>query len=91
MPIAIGVVLALGVHLAKATARPVVNAATARVGAPVDSIAEDAGPFALAFAALLAPVLVLLSIVVLAVAVIVLVRRRRRSKLAAQGHPSPSP
>jgi hypothetical protein len=91
VPIAIGVVLALGVHLAKATARPVVNAATAGVGAPVASVAEDAGAFALAFAALLAPVLVLLGIVVLAVAVIVLVRRRRRSKRAAQGHPSPSP
>ena len=91
VPIAIGVVLALGVHLAKATARPVVNAATAGVGAPVASVAEDVGAFALAFAALLVPVLVLLGIVVLAVAVVVLVRRRRRSKRAAQGHPSPSP
>jgi hypothetical protein len=91
VPIAIGVVLALGVHLAKATARPVVNAATAGVGAPVVSVAEDAGAVALAFAALLAPILVLLGIVVLAVAVIVLVRRRGRSKRAAQGHPSPSP
>ena len=90
VPIAIGVVLALGVHLAKATARPVVNAATAGVGAPVASVAEDAGAVALAFAALLAPILVLLGIVVLAVAVVVLVRRRRRSKRAAQGHPSPS-
>ncbi len=91
VPIAIGVVLALGVHLAKATARPVVNAATAGVGAPVASVAEDVGAFALAFAALLVPVLVLLGIVVLAVAVVVLVRRRRRSNRAAQGHPSPSP
>lgn len=91
VPIAIGVVLALGVHLAKAAARPVVNAATAGVGAPVASVAEDAGAFALAFAAILAPVLVLLGIVVLAVAVIVLVRRRRRSKRATHGHPSPSP
>ena len=91
VPIAIGVVLALGVHLAKATARPVVNAATAGVGAPVASVAEDVCAFALAFAALLVPVLVLLGIVVLAVAVVVLVRRRRRSKRAAQGHPSPSP
>ena len=50
-----------------------------------------AGAFALAFAALLAPVLVLLGIVVLAVAVIVPVWRRRRSKRATQGHPSSSP
>jgi Domain of unknown function (DUF4126) len=91
IPIAIGVVLALGVHLAKATARPVVNAATGGVGAPVASTAEDLGSFGLAFAALLAPVLVLVGIVVLAVLVVVLVRRQRRTKRAREGHPSPAP
>jgi len=77
VPIAIGIVLALGVHLAKAAARPIVNASTAGVGAPVASVAEDAGSFALAFAAILAPVLVLLGIIVMVVLIVWLVRRRR--------------
>jgi hypothetical protein len=84
VPIAIGIVLALGVHLAKAAARPIVNASTAGVGAPVASAAEDAGSFTLAFAAILAPVLVLLAIVVMAALVVWLVRRRLRRERAAQ-------
>lgn len=80
VPIAIGIVLALGVHLAKAAARPLVNASTGGVGAPVASAAEDAGSFALAFAAVLVPVLVLIGIIVIAVLAVVLVRRRRRRR-----------
>jgi hypothetical protein len=76
IPIAVGVVLALAVHLAKAAARPVVNAATGGVGAPVASAAEDVGSVALAFAALLAPVLVVVGIAVAIALVVVLVRRR---------------
>lgn len=53
-----GVVLAGGVHAAKATARPVVNATTGGVGAPVASAAEDAGAVVLSATAILAPVLV---------------------------------
>jgi hypothetical protein len=90
IPVAIGVVLALGVHLVKAIARPAVNVSTGGIGAPVVSTAEDAGSFALAFAAILAPVLVLLGIVLIAVLVVVLVRRRRRARRDRQGHPSPS-
>lgn len=82
VPIAVGVVLALGVHLAKAAARPVVNAATAGVGAPVASAVEDAGSFALAFAALLAPVLVVLGLALVVVLVVVVVRRRRATRTA---------
>lgn len=78
VPIAIGIVLALGVHVAKAAARPLVNASTGGVGAPVASAAEDAGSFALAFAAILVPVLVLIGIIVIAALVVVFVRRRRR-------------
>jgi membrane protein implicated in regulation of membrane protease activity len=88
--VAIGVVLALAVHLVKAIARPAVNVATGGIGAPVVSTAEDAGSFALAFAAILAPVLVLLGIVLIAVLVVVLVRRRRRARRDRQEHPSPS-
>ena len=88
VPIAIGVGLALLVHLAKAMTRPVVNAATAGVGAPVASAAEDAGAFALAFAAILAPVLVVLGIVAIAALVIIAVRRRRARSAR---HPSIAP
>jgi Domain of unknown function (DUF4126) len=89
IPVAIGVVLALGVHLVKATARPVVNAATGGVGAPVASTAEDAGSLALAFTAILAPVLVLVGIVAMVVLVVVLVRRRR-AKRGPTEHPTTS-
>jgi hypothetical protein len=82
IPIAVGVVLALAVHLAKAAARPVVNAATGGVGAPVASAAEDLGSFALVFAALLAPVLVVVGIAVAIALVVVLVRRRRAVRAA---------
>ena len=91
VPIAIGAVLALLVHLAKAGARPVVNAATGGVGAPVASVAEDAGSVALAFAAILAPVLVVIGIVIFTVLVVAFVRRRRARKAQAARHPSPTP
>lgn len=83
VPIAVGVVLALLVHLAKSMARPVINGMTAGVGAPVTSTAEDAGSFALAFAAILAPVLVVFGIIAIVVLVIIVARRRRarRSRL----------
>jgi len=63
-----GVLLAGGVHVAKAVARPVVNASTAGIGAPVVSTAEDAGAVALSVTAIAAPILV----VVVLVAVFVL-------------------
>ncbi|MBM7504867.1 DUF4126 domain-containing protein [Agromyces aurantiacus] len=77
IPVAIGVVLALGVHLAKAAARPVVNASTAGVGAPVVSTVEDLGSAALSFLAILVPVLVVIALGVMIGLVIVVVRRRR--------------
>ena len=89
VPIAIGAGLALLVHLAKATARPVVNTATMGVGAPVASAVEDAGSFTLAFAAILAPVLVILGIVLMAILVILVVRRRKRLReTGGTEHPS---
>ena len=60
-----GVLLAGGVHVFKATMRPVVNATTAGVGAPVVSTAEDAGAVAISAAAIFAPVLVILLVAVL--------------------------
>lgn len=80
IPVAIGVVLALGVHAAKALARPVVNASTAGVGAPIASTLEDIGSVSLSFVAILLPALVLIAIVAMAVLVIVLLRRRREGR-----------
>ena len=44
VPIVAGGLIALGVHGVKAASRPVVNASTAGLGAPVASTAEPAGP-----------------------------------------------
>jgi len=57
--VALGVLLAGGVHVAKATARPVVNATTGGTGAPVASAAEDVVSVASTALAIFAPVLVI--------------------------------
>jgi hypothetical protein len=75
VPVLVGVLLALATHLAKALVRPVVNAATLGIGAPVVSAVEDATSLSLALAALVLPVLVVL---LLAVPVVVGVRLARR-------------
>jgi hypothetical protein len=63
--VALGVLLAGAVHTVKAVARPVVNASTAGVGAPVVSVVEDAGAVALSVTAILAPLLVVVVLAVL--------------------------
>ncbi len=55
-----GLVLALGVHSAKAAARPAVNLATLGVGAPVVSVIEDVTSAVASFLAIFAPVLFIL-------------------------------
>lgn len=52
----LGLVLAFGVHAAKATARPVVTATTAGLGNPVVSLMEDVVSAVVSILALLAPV-----------------------------------
>ncbi len=56
--IALGILLAGGVHVAKATTRPAVNASTAGVGGPVASVVEDVVALVTSVAAVLAPILV---------------------------------
>lgn len=53
-----GVLLAGGVHAAKASTRPVVNATTGGAGAPVASAIEDAGAVVMSAVAIAAPALV---------------------------------
>jgi hypothetical protein len=80
IPVATGVVIALVVHAAKAAVRPVVNATTAGIGAPVVSTAEDATSALMSVIAIVLPILVLLLLVGLAFAFIGLGRRRRRRR-----------
>ncbi|MFC0098035.1 DUF4126 domain-containing protein [Micromonospora marina] len=80
VPVLVGVLIALGVHLLKAAARPVINATTAGVGAPVASTAEDATSVVMSVVALLLPVLVLVFLVALVIFVPWLFRRRRERR-----------
>ena len=80
VPIAIGVVTALVVHLTKTAVRPAANVATAGAAAPVLSTIEDFTSVGLTFAAILIPALVLLILVALAWGAWWLFRRRRRKR-----------
>ncbi len=82
VPVVLGVVLALGVHVTKATARPVVNATTLGVGAPVVSVVEDVSAVVMVVLAIVVPVLVLAALVALVWA---LWRLRRRRRVRAGG------
>jgi hypothetical protein len=82
IPVAIGVVVALAMHLTKTAVRPVANVATAGVAAPVLSTFEDVTSIGLVFVAILVPVLVLVVLVVIAWAAVSLWRRRRRKQRA---------
>ncbi|MFV2114398.1 DUF4126 domain-containing protein [Micromonospora sp. LOL_025] len=87
VPVVTGVVIALGVHLLKSAARPVINATTAGVGAPVASTAEDATSVAMSVVAIILPVLVLAFLLGLVVFVFWFIRRRsdrRRERQAAR-------
>ncbi|BDZ44347.1 DUF4126 domain-containing protein [Naasia aerilata] len=78
VPVAVGVAVALVVHLLKAGTRAAANAALAGIGAPVLSVAEDVTSVALVVAAILLPVLVLVALAGLAVVAILVVRWGRR-------------
>jgi hypothetical protein len=77
VPVAAGVLIALAVHGVKAASRPVVNATTAGVGAPVVSTAEDVSSIVMSVLAILVPILVLLGLIVLISSAIWVFRRRR--------------
>lgn len=84
VPIAIGVVLALGTHLTKMAARPVLNAVTVGAAAPAVSTAEDASSVILSIFALLFPLLVLVAIGGLVVALVAAIRSANRRKRERQ-------
>ena len=82
VPVALGILLALGTHLAKMAARPALNLATAGLAAPAVSTAEDFGSVILSLLALLLPVLVIVAIGGIITAFVLALRRasRRRSR-----------
>jgi hypothetical protein len=81
MPIVAGMVISFVVHGMKAAARPVVNASTGGLGAPVASTVEDIFSVVMSFVAILFPVLIVLFLIVL-VGMFVAMRRRRKRKKA---------
>jgi hypothetical protein len=72
-----GVILAGGVHVAKAGGRPVVTATTAGVGNPIVSTIEDLISFVTSLLAIVAPYVVL-TLVIIALSLFIWRFRRRR-------------
>ena len=81
--VVMGVLLAGGMHAAKATARPVINAGTAGVGAAMVSTAEDAGAVAMSAIAIAIPILVIFILAGLLYVLWRMWRRRRRKRREA--------
>ena len=72
-----GLLVAGGVHVAKATARPVVTATTGGTMNPVVSTAEDILSLVVAILAILAPILIMILLVLV---LVWFIRRRRRRR-----------
>lgn len=82
VPMAIGAVLALTVHAIKALARPIINATTLGVGAPIASVIEDATSVSMSLIAIVLPILVILGIVLVVPFVWWVLRRLKRRRAA---------
>ncbi|MFS8479283.1 MAG: DUF4126 domain-containing protein [Micromonosporaceae bacterium] len=80
IPVVAGVVIALLVHIVKALTRPVVNAVTVGLGAPVVSTAEDATSITMSLVAIVLPFLVILFLIGMVLVGWVLLRRRAQRK-----------
>jgi uncharacterized membrane protein len=80
VPIAIGVLLSLVVHVGKTMARPAANAASFGLAAPILSSVEDGVSLVLTFLAIVLPILVIVGMVGVAIGGVALIRRARRRK-----------
>ena len=78
IPVVLGIVIALVVHLTKAGVRPAANVATGGVSAPILATAEAAASVSLVAAAILIPLLVIVALIPLVIGAIWLWRRKRR-------------
>lgn len=65
VPVVVGAVIALTVHVGKTAMRPAANVATAGTAAPVVSTIEDVGAVGMSVLAIVAPVLVLVGLALL--------------------------
>jgi uncharacterized membrane protein len=91
VPVAIGVLLSLTVHIGKTMARPAANAASFGLAAPVLSTVEDGVSVVLTFFAIVLPILVIVGIVGVVIGAIGLVRRARRRRREKQDAPAIPP
>jgi hypothetical protein len=91
VPIVIGVLLALTVHVGKTVVRPAANVATAGIAAPVLSTIEDFFSAVMSFVAVLLPLLVILGLAGLVFGAVALLRRMRHRRLDAPSVPRPGP
>ncbi|GAA1412898.1 DUF4126 domain-containing protein [Catellatospora coxensis] len=80
IPIVIGLLIALTVHGTKAAARPVMNAATLGVAAPVVSTVEDGASVGLSVVAIIIPFLVVIFLIGLVWWMTTVSRRRRQRR-----------
>lgn len=80
IPIVIGLLIALTVHGTKAAARPVMNAATLGVAAPVVSTVEDGASVGLSVVAIIIPLLVIIFLIGLVWWMTTVSRRRRQRR-----------
>ncbi|MBC6450959.1 DUF4126 domain-containing protein [Actinokineospora xionganensis] len=85
----LGIVTALIVHVTKAAARPVINAGTAGVGAPVVSTIEDAGSIGLSFVAIFLPILVIVFLIALGFMAVWTYRKVRAFRRRRERRPVP--
>ena len=94
LPILVGMLIALGVHLLKASARPVINIATLGAGGAVVSTVEDGASVTMTVLALVLPILAVVGLaagLVLATRLWMRARRRAAGTGAPGSHTSPPP
>jgi len=83
--VAAGIGIALAFHLLKAGARPVLNAVTFGAGGPVVSVIEDVASALSSLAAVIVPILILITVPLLAAIGVWAWRRRKRRRNRDRG------
>lgn len=89
--VAVGLVVALGMHLAKAGVRVALDTATFGLAAPVLSTTEDGAALGVSLVAVLVPLLVLVCLAGMVLAGWLLVRRARRRRRRRRAVPPSAP
>ncbi|USQ79475.1 DUF4126 domain-containing protein [Ornithinimicrobium faecis] len=78
--VVLGIVTAGIVHTGKAVTRPVVNASTLGIGAPLMSTAEDTASVGLSFVAIFFPIIVIFALLLMLWGAVVLWRKGRKRR-----------